>query len=131
MTESAARLGDKVRIRQGSNKGARGRVEEVMDESIVVRLDSGDPVITSFRDVTNYSLAARRAWQAMPSRSVGRPRAPDTASKRTVSIRIDIEVWRQLGEAAEKKLIPSREQAVNEWLREKVDALLTPGKDPL
>jgi hypothetical protein len=42
-----------------------------------------------------------------------------------VSLRVDVDVWKALGRAADLGLITSREQAVNEWLRERLEGLTT------
>ncbi len=54
----------------------------------------------------------------MPKR--GRPR---TSTKKMVSMRLDVEVWEELGKAKQAGKIRSREQFVNDVLREKVEAL--------
>src|SRR5690348_9181628 len=99
--DDKAGLGDKVRVKNGEHKGARGRVDDVVVDGVVVYLDTGDRVVLAESDVTNFSLAARRAWRVMPSRAVGRPKSPEAGRKKSVSLRIDIDVWRQLGEAVE------------------------------
>jgi metal-responsive CopG/Arc/MetJ family transcriptional regulator len=40
-----------------------------------------------------------------------------------VSLRIDVDLWERLGEAVEQGILPSREQAINEWVREKLESL--------
>jgi len=113
--------GDKVRIRRGPHAGVRGVICAVEAAGLRVQLSDGTIVQFPTEEVTNYSLAARRAWQTMPKRS-GRPRSPGPG-KKMISMRVDVDVWRRLGQAAELGLIPSREEAVNTWLREKMDAL--------
>lgn len=54
----------------------------------------------------------------MPKR--GRPR---TSTKKMVSMRLDVEVGEELGKAKQAGKIRSREQFVNDVLREKVEAL--------
>jgi len=122
--DAGALLGDKVRVKVRPHRGARGVVAEVADDAFVVRIDSGEMVSVVPGDVTNFSLAARRAWRAVPERAVGRPRSPETARKRAVTIRVDAEVWDRLGTAMARGLIPSREQAVNAWVRERLDGLM-------
>ena len=40
----------------------------------MVRLDgSGRKICVKPREITNYSLAARKAWKTEPNRGVGRP----------------------------------------------------------
>jgi hypothetical protein len=114
--------GDKVRVRSGEHTGERGIVQEEKGEYLVVQLGSGDNVELPPSQVTNYSLAARRAWQVMPKRT-GRPKS-DVPRKKMVSMRLDIETWERLGLAVEMGLINSREEAVNLWLRERLDALI-------
>ena len=50
----------------------------------------------------------------------GRPR---TSTKKMVSMRLDVEVWEGLVKAKQAGKIRSREQFVNDVLREKVEAL--------
>jgi len=120
---SGFRPGDKVRIRSGSYVGARGIICAESDGQLDIQLDEGGIVSVPAKEATNYSLAARRAWQAMPKRA-GRPKGQRPA-KRMVSMRLDVEVWDMLQEAAERGLISSREKAVNDWVREQVILLLS------
>jgi hypothetical protein len=113
--------GDKIRIRTGPYKGARGIIQSQLNGQLEIQLDTSDIVYVELDEITNYSLAARRAWQVMPKRA-GRPQLP-TPRKKMVSIRLDVDVWERLGEAVELGLINSREEAVNIWLREKLDVL--------
>jgi len=119
---TGTQVGDKVRLRFGPNAGERGVVEELRGSSLLIGLDTGDKVAVPLVEITNYSLAARRAWEIMPKRA-GRP-ASAGAQKKMVSIRIDSQVWELLGRAVELGLIPSREQAINTWLRERANELL-------
>jgi len=113
--------GDKVRIRSSSYMGARGIICAESGGQLEIQLDEGGIVSVPAKEVTNYSLAARRAWQAMPKRA-GRPQLA-TPRKKLVSIRIDVDVWNRLGEAVELDLVPSREEAINTWLRQQLDIL--------
>lgn len=119
--------GDKIRVRVGPHTGARGIIQAELDGLLEVQLDGSNRINVPIKDVTNYSLAARRAWQVMPKRS-GRPQLP-APRKKMVSIRLDIDVWDRLGEAVESGFIPSREQAINVWLRQQLDSLFN-GKSP-
>src|SRR5579863_3559689 len=116
-------LGDKIRIRNGPFAGARGIIHAEVDGLLEILLDESESnTVTVFvEDITNYSLAARRAWQIMPKRA-GRPQLA-APRKKMVSMRLDVDVWNRLGEAVELGLIHSREEAVNAWLREKLDVL--------
>lgn len=107
-------IGDKVRIRSGVHMGARGVILAELDGIFQVQLEQSNVVNIPTKEVTNYSLAARRAWQVMPKQS-GRPQL-SAPRKKMVSMRLDVDVWNRLGEAVELGLIPSREEAVNTWL---------------
>ncbi len=48
-----------------------------------------------------------------------------------VSLRLDIGVWDELGKAVEAGMIRSREAAVNQWLREKLDELWKQGNNAI
>lgn len=117
-------LGDKVRIKVAPHRGTRGIVADITEDTLLVRLDSGEALSISPNNVTNFSRAARRAWRAAPERAVGRPKSPEAARKKAITIRVDAEVWDRLGQAMAQGLIPSREQAVNAWVRERLAALL-------
>lgn len=114
--------GDKIRIRSGPYSGARGVIQAEVDGILDVLLDEGSRLHMEPQEITNYSLAARRAWQTMPKRA-GRPQS-SSPRKKMVSMRIDVEVWNMLQEAVERGLISNRERAVNDWIREQVIMLL-------
>ncbi|HYT37413.1 MAG TPA: hypothetical protein VEL49_09560 [Ktedonobacteraceae bacterium] len=116
-------LGDKVRIRSGSYVGVRGVIRSESDGLFEIQLDEDGIASVPAKEVTNYSLAARRAWQAMPKRA-GRPKGQKPV-KRMVSMRLDADIWDMLQEATELGLIPSREKAVNDWVREQIILLLS------
>ncbi len=113
--------GDKIRIRSGSYTGARGIIQAESNGLLEIQLDESSIVHVVSDEVTNYSLAARRAWKTMPKRA-GRPQL-STPRKKMVSIRLDVDLWDRLGEAVELGLVPGREQAVNTWLRQHLDLL--------
>lgn len=113
--------GDKVRVRVNPHRGLRGVIDAVQDGLLRIRLTTNDVVDLQPEDITNYSLAARRAWESMPKRA-GRPPGAGPR-KKMVSLRLDAEVWGRLGQAVERGLITSREQAVNIWVRERLDEL--------
>lgn len=118
------RPGDKIRIRAGPRAGCRGRIHAVSSSEIEVELDEGTYASIQPSEITNYSLAARKAWQVMPKRA-GRPRLHESKRKKMVSIRIDRELWEQLGSAVDSGLIQSREAAINSWLRDGLRSLHT------
>jgi transposase len=115
------RAGDKVRVRVGPYNGRRGTIEGEVEGLLEVELDSGEILHVSEETVTNYSRAARRAWLAMPKRA-GRP-AQLAKRKKMVSLRIEVDLWNQLERVADSGLIKSREEAVNNWLREGLQRL--------
>ena len=115
--------GDKIRIRSGPYSGARGVIQAQVNGILEILLDAGNSVHVEPKEVTNFSLAARRAWQTMPKRA-GRPQL-SSPRKKMVSMRIDVEVWNRLGEAVELGLIPSREEAVNIWVQEQLESLFS------
>jgi hypothetical protein len=93
------------------------------DAAVDVELGGGDTVSLSPPDLMNFSLAARRAWVTMPKKA-GRPKS-SRPPKVMVSMRLDIEVRNRLSVAAEMGLITNREEAVNRWVGEGLDALFT------
>jgi hypothetical protein len=113
--------GDKVRIRGGPHRGLRGIVEGETDGIFEVELEGGEIVHIPRHEVTNYSLAARKAWAKLPKKA-GRPKT-ELSTKRRVTVRIEAELWERLGAAAATGLIRSRESAINAWVREKLDSL--------
>lgn len=120
--------GDKVRLRAGEYQGHRGVILGEEEDRVQVELEAGETVNVLPDELTNYSLAARRAWKTMPKKA-GRPKA-HARQKRPVSFRLDMDVWKDLSRAAELGLIISREQAVNEWLRQALDQLLGLHSEP-
>jgi hypothetical protein len=118
---SGHRVGDKIRIKSGAHAGTRAVVDRVTRDLLITLVNGADPLMVPAQDVTNYSLAARRAWEVMPKRA-GRPKKTGSA-KRMVSIRIDQEVWDGLAAMVRLGVIPSREGAVNTWLQSHLSSL--------
>ena len=115
--------GDKVRIRSGPRAGARGIICSQVDGLLEIEIGINDTMRVNAEEITNYSRAARRAWKAMPKRA-GRPKG-QKPTKRMISMRLDADVWNLLQEATERGLLPNREKAVNDWVREQVVLLLS------
>ena len=114
-------IGDKVRVKIGDHKGKRGLITVVTTEFVEVILDD-EIVINISRDrITNYSLAARRAWQVMPKKA-GRPK-DETPKTKMVSLRLDIELWDKLGRAVTAGIIPNKEFAMNALLEEYINKI--------
>ena len=114
--------GDKVVILRGEYKGIHGVIRDIQGEKVDVALPEGNAVL-SITALQNFSSAARKAWRTRPDRGTGRPKDITLSPKRMVSLRIDVGVWDDLGKAVELGIIRSREAAVNQWLREKLDVL--------
>lgn len=114
---SRFRPNDKVRILSGELKGERALVLEARgDNDISVRLTSGGQVITvADIEVINFSDAARRAWETMPERRVGRPK---TIQKPRVSVtlRIDKDLWSRIQALEANGAIASRSELIEELL---------------
>jgi hypothetical protein len=93
-------------------------------DDVVVRLDGDiDVVRVQAKDVTNYSLAARRAWKKMPERRVGRPKGSGTRGRISVTLRIDRELWDSFRQAEVVGLVTDRTATINAWIREKLAEL--------
>jgi hypothetical protein len=119
-----AEVGDKVRLKKGPNTGARGVVEALENGKLVVRAEGTDrPVRVLPEEVTNYSLAARKAWVTGPNRRVGRRKGTRLADRVSVTLRLDRELWERFQRLEEAGAIRNRTVVINGWLREKVDEL--------
>lgn len=114
-------LGDKVRVKKSR---VRGVVEKLHDQQILVRLETSILISVSEDEITNYSLAARKAWQNMPDRSVGRPKGTTTTDRVSVTLRIDRSTWETFKLAERNGCIADRTLTINQWLAEKVSELL-------
>lgn len=112
---------DKVRSKIQPGESERAIIREVNPAWLRIETEAGELTVVPPEAVTNYSLAARRAWRTMPKRA-GRPLG--SRQKRMVSWRIDADVRDMLESAVEAGLIPNREQAVNSWLRLQLRGLL-------
>jgi transcription elongation factor len=58
-------VGDKVRLRTGGSKGLRGIILALPGDKLEVQLEDGQKAQVAPQDITNFSLAARKAWQTM------------------------------------------------------------------
>jgi len=116
--------GDKVLIKKGAHIGCRAIITEVLGSQCLLRLVDSDQVCQiSSLHVLNYSLAARKAWQKMPTRKVGRPSGTRVSDRVSVTLRIDRELWNSFQAAEEEGLIENRTAAINQLLRTFVDRL--------
>jgi uncharacterized protein (DUF4415 family) len=118
--------GDKVRLKAGPHAGERGIVASTDGEKLLIRLDlSAETVRVLPESVTNFSLAARKAWVTEPNRGVGRRKGTKLCDRVSVTLRIDRDLWEQFRQLEEAGLIEDRTAAINSWLREKVSKLAT------
>ena len=117
-------IGDKVKLKSRDGAPVRGVVEEVHGEELLVRLDeSGELVAVASESVTNFSLAARKAWKNMPHRQVGRPKGARHCDRVSVTLRIDRELWEQFKRDESAGRIKDRTATINLWLREMLHKL--------
>ena len=117
-------VGDKVRLKDPSSAPMRGVVAVVYGDELLVRLDeSGELVTVASARVTNFSLAARKAWKNMPHRSVGRPKGARHCDRVSVTLRIDRELWEKFKQDESEGLIEDRTATINMWFREMLDKL--------
>jgi uncharacterized protein (DUF4415 family) len=117
-------VGDKVKLKSHNGAHVRGVVEEVHDDKLLVRLDeSGELVAVALELITNFSLAARKAWQNMPHRQVGRPKGARHCDRVSVTLRIDRELWEQFKRDESAGRIRDRTAIINACLRDVLDKL--------
>src|SRR5688572_973172 len=96
------KVGDKVRVKRLSAglSSDRGVVVGVGSGRLSIRLDATSTVLAiDPREVTNFSLAARKAWAHMPARNVGRPKGSKVCDRVTVTLRLDRDVWERFQQA--------------------------------
>jgi hypothetical protein len=119
-----AEVGDKVRLKSGAHAGSRGVLEATEDGAFLVRLEESGQVVRVLSEaVTNFSLAARKAWVTEPNRGVGRRKGTKLSDRVSVIFRIDRELWERFREMEAAGIIDDRTAAINGWLREKLDEL--------
>lgn len=122
-------VADKVRIRAGLHRGARGRVTEVAGATLAVQLQVGSTCVrVRSGDVINYSLAARKAWRSLPHRAVGRPKGTKTVDRVSVTLRIDRKIWEDFQAAEASGLIRDRTEFFGGLLRKALTDVRTTGK---
>ena len=114
------KVGDKIRIKSNQSRGV---VAQVKGRKLVVSLADGQQRLVEESEVTNFSLAARKAWESMPERRVGRPKGTSKTDRVSVTLRIDRELWARFKKAEQEELITDRTGMVNKWIAEKLDEL--------
>ncbi len=123
-----AAAGDKVRVKTGSHAGERGLIESLEGEKLLVRLDGSSVKVRLLPDeVTNYSLAARKAWVTGPDRAVGRRKGSKLCDRVSVTLRIDRGMWEQFRALEESGTIEDRTAIINGWFRENLSKLTKGG----
>lgn len=117
-------VGDKVRLKDHNGALVRGVVTVVHSDELMVRVaESGELVAVAPERVTNFSLAARKAWKNMPHRHVGRPKGARHCDRVSVTLRIDRELWEQFRQDELAGLIQDRTATINSWFRGMLDRL--------
>jgi hypothetical protein len=119
-----AAAGDKVRLKAGTHAGARGFLEAFDDEKLVVRLEgSGLKIRVTPEQLTNFSLAARKAWVTEPGRDVGRRKGTKLSDRVSVTLRLDRDLWELFLGLEEDGVIANRTGMINTLLRNKLARL--------
>jgi uncharacterized protein (DUF4415 family) len=112
--------GDKLLIKTGIHAGHRAVLVSLTGEDrlIVALSQTQGQVVLKSSDIVNYSLAARKAWQKMPRRNVGRPHGTKVCDRISVTLRIDRETWGRFQTAESEGRIQDRTATVNTVLRD-------------
>lgn len=119
-----AQPGDKVMLKAGGFRRRRGIVEASDGGKLVVRVvDVGVVIRVAADDVTNFSLAARKAWVTGPDRAVGRRKGIRLTDRVSVTLRLDRDVWERFQVLELADVIGDRTATINRWFREKLDEL--------
>jgi hypothetical protein len=104
--------------------GRRGTVEKINPDGLLIRFEDSTELGAFPADVvTNYSLAARKAWARMPDRRVGRPRGSRVCDRLSVTIRVDRSLWEQFRRYEHDGRIEDRTESINRWLRQKLNEI--------
>ena len=113
-----------MRLKAGTHAGARGFLDAFDKEILVIRLeDSGLKVRVTPEQITNFSLAARKAWVTEPDRAVGRRKGTRLCDRVSVTLRVDRDLWQQFLDLEEEGVIENRTALINGLLRDKLAKL--------
>src|SRR5262249_59985646 len=116
-----AKPGDKVRLKVGEHRGERGVIVAVEEGHFDVRLDvSGQTVRVLAEEITNFSLAARKAWVTDPGRAVGRRKGTRLCDRVSVTLRLDRVLWDYFLGLEEEGIIDNPTGLISGWFREKL-----------
>jgi len=119
-----AQPGDRVKLKDITHFGRRGKIRGVSRTHLLVELEDANEVLQlTDTQVTNFSLAARKAWKSMPHKRVGRPRGSRVCDRTSVTFRIDRDLWDEFRALELDKLIKNRTTLINTILREKLAAM--------
>ena len=122
-------IGDKVRLKSSRGDCARGLITKISNGSISVSLVGTEKTVeVNMDEITNLSLAARKAWQSMPNRRVGRPKGTRLCDRVSVTLRIDRELWDQFRRLEADGTIEDRTATINTWISEKIGEVADNGK---
>src|SRR5580704_6193557 len=99
-------------------------------EKLTVRLEKTNRELRVLPEqVTNFSLAARKAWVTEPDRAVGRRKGTKLSDRLSVTLRLDRDLWEQFRGLEQDGIIEDRTGLINGWFREKL-ARLDRGRRP-
>jgi hypothetical protein len=116
------RRGDKIRLKKTRTSSGRAQVVSFDGDIIRVALPSGETISVGAEDITNFSSAARRAWDSRPERQVGRPRGM-VKDRISVTVRIDRQLWQRVRALESAGILTRRTEWLNTTLREAVEPL--------
>ena len=119
-----AHPGDRVKLKNIEHRGARGIVKRLNRDRLVIKLEDRDEFVElKSHEVTNFSLAARKAWKSMPHKRVGRPKGSRVCDRTSVTLRIDRDLWDEFRALESNERIKDRTTVINAMLREKLAEL--------
>jgi uncharacterized protein (DUF4415 family) len=119
-----AQPGDRVKLKDTNHFGMRGKIKGVSRSHLLVELEDANEVLQlTHGEVTNFSLAARKAWKSMPHKRVGRPRGSRVCDRTSVTLRIDRDLWEEFRTLESYMKIENRTAWINSLLREKLTEL--------
>lgn len=108
----------------GPHRGKRGIIVSAKGQTLTVRVEPGESaVLAKPCEITNYSLAARKAWVSMPRRRVGRPSGTSKTRRISVTLRLDLELWERFKRSESLGLIEDRTAVINDWFRQNLTQL--------
>jgi len=136
LADSQPQPGDQIQIKAGAQTGHRAIVQTVSAEHLGVELADGTRLTVRPAEITNYSLAARRAnaTRALRGTQVGRPARPRSGAPsprrlaRTIRLSTDIDLLLTLIQRTHAYTdwgYPSLEAALEDWIRAGITQRLT------